>query len=56
MTTSSWRVTVIGVEVPHDLGDDLQEFLEDRVPDAIVEVRRTITSAPRPGEARKVCE
>ena len=50
------RVTVIGIEIPSTLGAELQAWLEQRVPDAIVDVRRTVTSALPSGDARKVCE
>lgn len=44
MSRVSLRVTVIATELPGGLKDELQAWLEARVPDAIVEVRRTITS------------
>jgi hypothetical protein len=48
MSRMSLRVTVIDTELPGSLKDELQAWLEARVPNAIVEVRRTITSGTTP--------
>lgn len=48
MSRMSLRVTVIDLELPGSLKDELQAWLEARVPNAIVEVRRTITSDTTP--------
>lgn len=44
MSRLSLRVTVIDTNLPSGLKEELQAWLEARVPDGIVEVRRTITS------------
>lgn len=44
MSRLSLRVTVIDTTLPSRLVEELQAWLEQRVPDGIVEVRRTITS------------
>lgn len=44
MSRLSLRVTVINTDVPAGLADELREWLDARIPDGIVEVRRTITS------------
>ena len=44
MSRLSLRVVVIDTALPSTLEEDLQHWLEERVPDGIVDVRRTITS------------
>lgn len=44
MSRLSLRITVIDPNIPAELADELRAWLENRVPDGIVEVRRTITS------------
>lgn len=47
MSRLTLRVTIIDSTVLPTVEDDLQVWLEERYPDGIVEVRRTVTSTPR---------
>lgn len=47
MTTLTLRVTIIDPDIDPRIEDELQAWVEERYPDGIVEVRRTVTSTPR---------
>lgn len=44
MSRLTLRVTVIAPELALRLVEDLQAWLEERVPDGVVDVRRTVVS------------
>lgn len=47
MSRLTLRVTIIDVEIPPGLHDELEAWICERMPDALIEVRRTVTSTPR---------